>query len=60
MFLTIDNLNEGKGAITQSKINQSGLSEGENPKSVYNEIKFSGRDSAKTQACVNSNWERLR
>ncbi len=60
MFLTVDNLNEGKGAITLSKINQSGLSEGENPKSSYNDNKFSGWDSAKTQACVNSKWERLR
>lgn len=60
MFLTVSVLKEGKDSITQSKINQSGLSEGENPKSVYNEIKNSGRESAKTQACVNLNWERLR
>lgn len=60
MFLTVSILNEGKGAITQSKLNQSGLSEGENPKMIFNEIKFSGRESAKTKACVNSNWERLR
>ena len=60
MFLTVSILNEGKGAITQSKSNQSVLSEGENPKIVYNEIKFSVRESARTQACVNSNWERLR
>lgn len=60
MFLTVSILNEGKGALTQSKFNQSVLSEGENPKSVYNEIKFSVRESVKTQACVNSKWERLR
>ncbi len=60
MFTTIDILNEGKGTNTQSKINQSVLSEGENPKSVFNENKFSGWDSVKTHACVNSNWERLR
>ncbi len=60
MFLIVDNLNEGKGATSQSKINQSVLSEGKNPKSSENEIKTSGWESTKTRACVNSNWEKLR
>jgi hypothetical protein len=60
MFLIVDILNEGKTANNQSKINQSGLSEGENPKSSVNEIKTSGWESTKTRACVNSNWEKLR
>jgi len=60
MFLIVDILNEGKDVTTQSKIIKSGLSEGENPKSGNIITKISGRESNKSQACVNSTWEQLR
>lgn len=59
MFLMVNILNEGAGANTHSKINQSGFSEGENPKSQNRKVKISGWKSTRIQAYVNSNWEKL-
>lgn len=60
MFLLVNVLNEGKGAIHNSKINQSGLSEGENPKSAGIHTKMTTRETTKRSGCVNSNWQKLR
>jgi hypothetical protein len=60
MFLVADILNEGKVVTNNAKIIKTRHSEGKNPKSYFIDAKFSGCKSKRSQACVNSNWQKLR
>lgn len=60
MFLISDSLNESKAVVISAKNRISGHSEGKNPKSCKMSKSVSGWDSNKSQACVNSNWQKLR
>jgi len=60
MFLEADILNEGKVVNNNAKITKTRHSEGKSPKSYFIDAKLSGCKSTKSQACVNSNWEKLR
>lgn len=60
MFLAADILNEGKVVINSAKRNKIRFSEGKSPKSYLIDTKLAGCKSAKSQACVNSNWQKLR
>lgn len=60
MFLNTELLNEGKVVTNNSKIIKLRHSEGKSPKIHYLEAKLPECKSIKTQACVNSNWQKLR
>jgi hypothetical protein len=60
MFLNTEILNEGKVVINNAKIIKSRHSEGKNPKSGISNAKLPVCKSTKTQACVNSNWQKMR
>ena len=60
MFLSENILNEGKVTTVNTKVSKQRHSEGKNPKSVVRETKLTGCKSTKSQACVNSNWQKLR
>jgi hypothetical protein len=60
MFLIVDLLNEGKVAANNSKRNKTRHSEGKSPKSYFTDVKLPDCKSAKSQACTNSNWQKLR
>jgi hypothetical protein len=60
MFLTEDILNEGKIIANNVKSTRIRLSEGKSPKSNLTNTKLVGSKSIRTQACVNSNWQKLR
>jgi len=60
MFLEADILNEGKVVTNNTKTAKIRHSEGKSPKSYSIDVKQSGNKSTKSQACVNSNWEKLR
>jgi hypothetical protein len=60
MFLTENILNEGKGNAINSEASRQSHSEWKNPKSLVRETKLTGYKSTKSQACVNSNWQKLR
>lgn len=60
MFLTADKLNEGKVVSNSTNRTKTRLSEGKNPKSFLLESKSAVCKSTKSQACVNSNWQKLR
>lgn len=60
MFLIVDILNEGKVAANKAKSYKIRHSEGKSPKSYFIYAKLSGCKSTKSQACVNSNWQKLR
>jgi hypothetical protein len=60
MFLETDILNEGKAVTNSANLSKTRLSEGKNPKSALFDTKSAGCKSTKTQACVNSNWQKLR
>ena len=60
MFLETDILNEGKAVTNSAKTAKIRHSEGKSPKPCLIDAKQSGYKSAKSQACVNSNWQKLR
>jgi hypothetical protein len=60
MFLNTELLNEGKVVNNNARITKPRHSEGKSPKSYLVEAKLPGHKSTKSQACVNSNWQKLR
>jgi hypothetical protein len=60
MFLNTDILNEGKNTVRKSKGLNMLHSEGKSPKCCLAETKLPDLNSVKTQAWVNSNWQKLR
>lgn len=60
MFLNLNDLNESsnKNRLAETKIR--GLFEGENPKSNNSKANQPGWQLAKSSACANSNWEKMR
>ena len=60
MFLNAELLNEGKVVTNNAKIRKPRHSEGKGPKIYFVDSKLPGCKSSKSQACVNSNWQKLR